>query len=167
MENISGRDLQNYRVSLWVIYNYINIINFVKNTQNTFILFDRYKRQTHSVEVYNSTIPTWLNVTLTKEDLDEWSRINDFNLKDNVVKMEDYKSKELFLSNLADLEKSLSSVAELVINSHNTDTSDSSVIQFKVTKNVRKLPLYLKIVNSNICLFLTHRLDRLMNTSSK
>lgn len=109
-----------------------------KNSQNTYILFNRYKRQTHSVEVFDTSTPTWLNVTLTKEDLNEWSQINDFNLKDNVVKMESYKSKELFLSNLVDLEKSLSSVAELVTNSHNTDTSDSSVIQFKVTENVRK-----------------------------
>lgn len=101
--------------------------------------FDRYKRQTHSVEVYDSTTPTWLNFTLIKEDLNEWSQINDFNLKENVIKMEDYKSKELFLSNLEDLEKSLSSVAELVIKSHNPDTSDSSIIQFKVTENVRKV----------------------------
>uniref|UniRef100_A0A2S2QUM2 Carboxypeptidase D n=1 Tax=Sipha flava TaxID=143950 RepID=A0A2S2QUM2_9HEMI len=92
-----------------------------------------YKRQTHSVEVYDSTTPTWLNITLIKEDLNEWSQINDFNLKDNIVKMENYKSKELFLSNLEDLEKSLSSVAELVINSHNPDTS---IIQLKVTENV-------------------------------
>lgn len=100
---------------------------------------NRYKRQTHSVYISNSTTPTWLNITLLKEDLDVWSEINDFGLKTNIAKFENYNSKELFLNNLQELENSLSSVAELVIKSSNLDTSDSSIIQFKITENVRKI----------------------------
>lgn len=98
---------------------------------------NRYKRQTHSVHISNSTTPTWLNITLIKEDLDVWSEINDFGLKTNIAKIENYNSKELFLNDLQELENSLSSVAELVIKPSSLDSSDSSIIQFKVTENVR------------------------------
>lgn len=109
-----------------------------KKLWNGFKIFIyRYKRQTHSVYVHNSTIPTWLNVTLLKEDLDIWSHVNDFGLKTNVIKMEDYRSKELFLNELQELENSLSSVAELVIKPSSLDNSDSSIIQLKITENVR------------------------------
>ncbi|VVC30035.1 Peptidase M14, carboxypeptidase A,Carboxypeptidase-like, regulatory domain [Cinara cedri] len=95
-----------------------------------------YKRQTHFVHVNNSTIPTWLNITLLKEDLNVWSRDNDFSLKLNVAKMDSYNSKELFLNELMELENSLSNVAELVIKPIKLFNSDDSIIQFKVTKNV-------------------------------
>lgn len=94
----------------------------------------------------NSTTPTWLNITLHKEDLDVWSQINDFSLKTNVAKMEDYNSKGLFLNFLQELENSLSSVAELVIKPNSLDTSDSSIIQFKVTENVRKFVMKIIVV---------------------
>jgi len=74
---------------------------------------------------------------LLKEDLDIWSHVNDFGLKTNVIKMEDYRSKELFLNELQELENSLSSVAELVIKPSSLDNSDSSIIQLKITENVR------------------------------
>lgn len=76
---------------------------------------------------------------MIKEDLNEWSQVNDFGLKTNVAKMVNYKTKELFLSDLMDLENSLSSVAELVTKPSNLDTVDSSAIQFKVTENVIKI----------------------------
>lgn len=73
---------------------------------------------------------------MLKEDLDVWSRVNDFDLKTNVAKMEDYNSKELFLNDLQELENSFSSIAELIIKPNSLDNSDSSIIQFKVTENV-------------------------------
>lgn len=111
---------------------------------------DRFKRQTHSVHVYNSTTPIWLNVTLLKEDLDVWSQLNDFGLKTNVDKMTDYSSKALFVSQLKDLENSLSSVAEFVTKPNHLDSSDSSIIQFKVTNNVRKIVILLLIIIYNM-----------------
>lgn len=99
----------------------------------------RYKRKTQSVHVYNSTTPTWLNFTLLKENLDEWSQVNDFGLRSNVIKMNTYNTKVLYLSNLTELENSLSSVAELVTTPSSLDSgsAESSIIQFKVTENVR------------------------------
>lgn len=98
---------------------------------------DRYKRKVHSVHVFDSTTPTWLNITLIKEDLNVWSQINDFGLKTNIAKIVNYKTKELFLNELMELENSLSSVAELVTKPSNLNNVDSSTIQFKVTENVR------------------------------
>ncbi|XP_025200120.1 carboxypeptidase D isoform X1 [Melanaphis sacchari] len=97
-----------------------------------------YKRKTQSVHVYNSTTPTWLNFTLIKENLDEWSEVNDFGLRTNVIKMNNYNTKALFLDNLKELENSLSNVAELVTTPSSLDyrSADSSIIQFKVTENV-------------------------------
>lgn len=100
---------------------------------------DRYKRVVHSVHIFDSVKPTWLNITLIKEDLNVWSQINDFGLKTNVAKMVNYKTKELFLNELMELENSLSSVAELVTKPNNLNNVDSSIIQFKVTENVRKI----------------------------
>lgn len=97
--------------------------------------------------MYNSTTPTWLNVTLLKEDLDVWSQVNDFGLKPNVAKMENYNSKELFLNDLQELENSLSTSAELVIKPSSLDNSDSSIIQFKVTENVKTI---IKIITTTI-----------------
>jgi len=99
----------------------------------------RYKRKTQSVHVYNSTTPTWLNFTLIKENLNEWSQVNDFGLRTNVIKMNEYNTKALFLSNLKELETSLSSVAELITTPSSLDyhSAESSIIQFKVTENVR------------------------------
>lgn len=97
--------------------------------------------------MYNSTTPTWLNVTLLKEDLNVWSQVNDFGLKTNIAKMEDYNSKELFLNDLQELENSLSTIAELVIKPSSLDNSDSSIIQFKVTENVRTV---IKIITTAI-----------------
>lgn len=84
-------------------------------------------------------MPTWLNVTLLKEDLYVWSRDNDFSLKSNVAKMISYNSKELFLNELMELENSLSNVAELVIKPTKLFNSVDSIIQFKVTKDVRNI----------------------------
>lgn len=100
---------------------------------------NRYKRKSYSLHVYNSTTPVWLNVTLFKEDLNDWSVANDFGLKNNVDKMEAYSSRELFLNNFKELENSLSSIAELVIQPNRFDNSNSSIIQFKVTKDVRTI----------------------------
>lgn len=91
-------------------------------------------------------MPTWLNITLLKEDLDVWSEINDFGLKTNIAKMENYNSKELFLNNLQELENSLSSVAELIIKSSSLDSSNSSIIQLKVTENVSKIMIITVII---------------------
>lgn len=98
---------------------------------------DRYKRKVHSVHIFDSTKPTWLNITLIKEDLNVWSQINDFGLKTNIAKIVNYKTKDLFLNELMELENSLSSVAELVTKPNNLNNVDSSTIQFKVTENVR------------------------------
>lgn len=95
--------------------------------------------QTHSVQVHNTTKPTWLNVTLLKEDLNVWSQVNDFSLEQNIAKLEDYNSKESFLQNLEDLEKSLSRVGELVMKPSNLYNKDDSIIQFKVTDNVSEI----------------------------
>jgi len=108
----------------------------------------RYKRKTQSVHVFNSTTPTWLNFTLLKENLDEWSQVNDFGLRANVIKMNNYNSRSLFLSNLKELENSLSNVAELVAaesSSLDRGSAESSIIQFKVTENVRMKFMYLMI----------------------
>ncbi|XP_050440945.1 carboxypeptidase D isoform X3 [Adelges cooleyi] len=94
-----------------------------------------FKRQTRSVYVANTTTPAWLNFTLAKENLAVWSRTNDFNLDSNVEKMESYKNKELFLSEFADLENRVSSVAQLVVKP-NSESTEDSVVQFKVTKDV-------------------------------
>lgn len=102
------------------------------------IFIDRYKRKSHFVHVNNSTTPTWLNVTLLKEDLNIWSHDNDFDLKSNVAKMDNYNSKEFFLNELMELENSLSNVAELVIKPSKLFNSDET-IQFKVTKSVRNI----------------------------
>lgn len=110
---------------------------FLYSLKNIYFV-DRYKRKVHSVHVSDSTTPTWLNITLIKEDLNVWSRINDFGLKTNIAKLVNYKTKELFLNELMELENSLSNVAELVTKSSNLNNVDSSIIQFKVTENVRK-----------------------------
>jgi len=103
----------------------------------------RYKRKTQSVHVNNSTIPTWLNFTLLKENLDEWSQVNDFGLRSNVIKMNSYNTRALFLSNLKELENSLSNVAELVTTPSSLDHGSEKTIQFKVTENVRMKFMYL------------------------
>jgi len=102
--------------------------------------------------VYNSTTPTWLNFTLLKENLDEWSQVNDFGLRSNVVKMNNYNTRSSFLSNLKELENSLSNVAELVTipSSLDHDSAESSTIQFKVTENVRIKLIYLTIAMYDI-----------------
>jgi len=105
----------------------------------------RYKRKTQSVHVYNSTTPTWLNFTLLKENLDEWSQVNDFGLRLNVIKMNNYNTRALFLSNLKELENSLSNVAELVPTPSSLDHVTAETIQFKVTENVRMILMYLVI----------------------
>lgn len=53
--------------------------------------------------------------------------------------MNTYNTRVLFLSNLTELENSLSSIAELVTTPSSLDSSsaESSIIQFKVTENVR------------------------------
>jgi len=53
--------------------------------------------------------------------------------------MNTYNTRALFLSNLTELENSLSSIAELVTTPSSLDSSsaESSIIQFKVTENVR------------------------------
>jgi len=70
-------------------------------------------------------------------------------LKTNVAKMEDYNSKELFLNDLQELENSLSTIAELVIKPTSLNNLDSSIIQFKVTENVRTIILYWDNNNNN------------------
>lgn len=74
---------------------------------------------------------------MLKEELNVWSRDNDFGLKLNIAKMDSYNSKELFLNELMELESSLSNVAELVIKPSNSFNSVDSIIKFKVTNNVR------------------------------
>lgn len=136
----------------------------------------RYKKKTQSVHVYNSTTPSWLNFTLIKENLDEWSQVNDFGLRSNMIKMNDYNTKAMFLSNLKELENSLSNVAELVTTPNSLDyhSAESSIIQFKVTENVRMTFMYLIISNNNMIyniirlFFLSrYRWDHLTNSSSK
>jgi len=132
----------------------------------------RYKRKTQSVHVYNSTTPTWLNFTLLKENLDEWSQVNDFGLRSNVIKMNSYNTRALFLSHLTELENSLSNVAELITTPSSLDrgSAESSIIQFKVTENVMmQLPIdsnmWYNLIRSyylSIC-----RWGRLTNSSSK
>ena len=78
---------------------------------------------------------------MLKENIDEWSQVNDFGLKMNVIKMKDYSTRALFLRNLMELENSLSNVAELVTTPSSLDrgSAESSIIQFKVTENVRMI----------------------------
>lgn len=83
---------------------------------------------------------------MIKENLNQWSQVNDFGLETNVAKMESYNNKQLFFNELMELENSLSTVAELITKPTNVDSLDSSIIQFKVTENVRKVMI---IVNSN------------------
>lgn len=74
---------------------------------------------------------------MLKENLNDWSEVNDFGLKTNVDKMEAYSDRQSFLNDLKELERSLSNVAELVQKSNSLDGLDSSIPQFKVTENVR------------------------------
>lgn len=112
------------------------LIKCLSSNYKLYMNINRYKRQTHIVHVYNSTTPVWLNVTLLEEDLNDWSEAHDFGLKTNIDKMETYSNRELFLSDLKELENSLSNVAELV--TQMSDSTDSSIIQFKITENVKK-----------------------------
>lgn len=98
--------------------------------------------------MYNSTTPSWLNFTLLKENLDEWSQVNDFGLRSNVIRMNNYNTRALFLNNLKELENSLSNVAELVVMPSSLDhgSAESSTIQFKVTENVRMKLMYLIMI---------------------
>jgi len=97
--------------------------------------------------VYNSTTPIWLNFTLLKENLDEWSEVNDFGLRTNVIKINEYSTRALYLRNLRELENSLSNVAELVTTPNSLDggSAESSIIQFKITENVWMTFMYLII----------------------
>lgn len=83
---------------------------------------------------------------MIKENLNEWSQVNDFGLEINVAKIESYSNKQLFLNELMELENSLSTVAELIIKPKNVDSLDTSIIQFKVTDNVRKVMM---VINTN------------------
>lgn len=83
---------------------------------------------------------------MIKENLNEWSQVNDFGLEINVAKIESYSNKQLFLNELMELENSLSTVAELITKPINVDSLDTSIIQFKVTDNVRKVMM---VINTN------------------
>lgn len=80
-----------------------------------------------------------MNFTLLKEDLNTWSQVNDFGLENNIVQMDNYNSKQLFLKELDDLENSLSSVGQIVMKPTNLHSIDDTIIQFKVTDNVSKI----------------------------
>ncbi|XP_050521239.1 carboxypeptidase D [Daktulosphaira vitifoliae] len=95
-----------------------------------------YKKLTHSVYVENSTIPTWLNFTMEKENLSVWSRKNDFNIESNIAKLELYKDKEVFLNELRDLENKASSIAQLMSPQAPFGIIGESIIAFKITKDV-------------------------------
>jgi len=62
--------------------------------------------------------------------------------------MNEYNTKALFLSNLKELETSLSSVAELITTPSSVDyhSAESSIIQFKVTENVRMTDTFLYLI---------------------